>query len=228
MLNIEVDTGRILEKKYELLVLSVFEGEAVSGVSEEIDKALGREISKMLKTPEFEGKPKQISLLHTHGRIGIRRILLVGLGKREKFNLEAVRTASGKAARFTRHLGVTTYATTVLGDADKIPLSRIVENIVAGCELALYRFHRYRTEDKDAPKKIDKVTIFTENPESAEDIRKSVSIAQIIDQGVNLARDISNTPSSDATPVAPFGIYGFSGEPLCVQAVPAISRCTHG
>ncbi|MEE9586172.1 MAG: leucyl aminopeptidase, partial [Nitrososphaerales archaeon] len=199
-MNIEVDSGRILEKNYELLVLGAFEGEDLRGVSEEIDNALGQEMSKILKTPEFEGKPKQTSLLHTQGRISIRRILLVGLGKREEFNLEAVRTASGKTARFTRDLGVTSYATTILGDAEKIRLSSIVENLVAGCELALYQFRRYKTEDKESPKKIDKITIFAESPDSVDEVRKSILTAQIIDRGVSLARDISNIPSSDATP----------------------------
>ncbi len=199
-MNIEVVSGRILEKNYELLVLGAFEGEDLRGVSEEIDHALGQEISKIIKTLEFEGKPKQTSLLHTQGRISIRRILLVGLGKREEFNLEAVRTASGKTARFTRDLGVTSYATTILGDAEKIRLSSIVENLVAGCELALYQFRRYKTEDKESPKKIDKITIFAESPDSVDEVRKSILTAQIIDRGVSLARDISNIPSSDATP----------------------------
>ncbi|MFQ6134396.1 MAG: leucyl aminopeptidase [Nitrososphaerales archaeon] len=199
-MNVDVDSGRILEKNYELLVLGAFEDEEVRGTSEKIDKALSQEISKMLKTPEFEGKPKQISLIHTHGRIGIQRILLVGLGKRKEFNLEAVRMASGKAAQFTRDLGVTSYATTILGDVEKVPLNRIVENTVAGCELALYQFNRYKTEDKEAQRKIDNVTVFTEAPESVDEVRKSIFTAQVIDRGVILARDLSNTPSNDATP----------------------------
>lgn len=199
-MNIEVETGRILEKEYELLVLGIFEDEEVEGLAEQIDKVLNQEITKILKAKEFEGKPKQTSLLHTHGRIGIRRILLVGLGKREEFNLEVARIASGKAAQITRELGVKSYATTIIGDYERLSLSRVVESIVEGCELALYQFDRYKTKDEEGKKEIDELIVFAESLESIGEVERSISTAQIIDRGVSLARDIANTPSSDATP----------------------------
>lgn len=200
-MEIAVETGRILDKTYDLLVLGLFEGEKIGGVAEEVNQALDQDLSSVIEAKEFEGKAKQLTLIHTKRRIGIRRVLLVGLGRREEFSLEAVRVASGKAAQFTRSLGVTRYASTTLGDVKKESLSRIVENLVTGCELSLYQFNRYKTMDKEAEKKmIDMLTIFTEASESVEEVRRAAATAQIIDRGVALARDISNTPSSDATP----------------------------
>ncbi len=199
MLDIDVDDGNILKKNYELLVLGIFQGEEIHGLSKVIDKSFDGAISKLLCTTEFEGKPEQISLIHTHEKISIKRILLVGLGKREEFDGEVIRIASGKTARFTKDLGVKSYTYSILGDSEKIALSSIVENIVVGCELALYEFDRYKTEEI-TDKKINRVTIFAEVPESIEEIKRSITSSKIICEGVSLARDLSNTPSSDATP----------------------------
>lgn len=199
-MEIMVETGKILEKNYGVLIIGIFQDEEPNDVSAEIDKALDQAISKILKTPEFEGKFKQTYLFPTYGKIGIRRILLVGLGKNEDFNLESIRIMSGVAARLIRDLGITNYAFSML-DNKKIHLNSIVESIVTGCELALYRFDKYKTNDQDYVKKIEKMIIFTEKSNSIDEIKKSISIAQIINRGVNLARNLSNTPSNDATPI---------------------------
>jgi len=198
-LEINVDTGKIIEKNYELLVLGIFEEEKYQGVNGIINKALDKEISKKLKTPEFKGKLKKTCLLTTYGKIGIKRILLVGLGKRKDFTLESIRIASGSAINSIRELGITSCTFSILGDDTKTPIEKIVENTVVGCELALYQFNLYKTEDRDI-RKINKLLFFVDAPKSVSVIKKSISIAQIIDNGVNLARNLSNMPSSDATP----------------------------
>jgi len=198
-LEINVDTGKILEKNYELLVLGIFEGETNYGINGIIDNALDKEISKIVKTPEFSGKLKTYCLLKTYGKMGINRILLVGLGKPEDFSLENIRIASGIAIRSIRDLGITSCAFSIIGEKSKIPIEKIVENTVTGCELALYQFNLYKTEDQNI-KKINKLLFFVDTPKSVGAVKSSISIAQIMDNGVNLARNLSNMPSSDATP----------------------------
>ena len=198
-MEINVDTGKILEKNYELLVLGIFEEEKYHGVNGIIDKALDKEISQKLKTLEFNPKLKKTCLITTYGKIGIKRILLVGLGKRKDFSLESIRMASSSAINSIQELGITSCTFSILGDkATKISFDQIVENTVVGCELALYQFNLYKTEDQNI-KKINKLLFFVYTPETSV-IKNSISIAQIIDNGVNLARNLSNMPSSDATP----------------------------
>jgi leucyl aminopeptidase len=199
-LNITVERGNILEQKFDLLALGFFESEKVSGIAKVIDESLNNQITHMLKTREFEGKYKQIILLHTMQKIGIRRILLVGFGKRDVFNLEVLRQASGAAAKFVRNISVSKYAIGFLDSRENIPLSKFVENIVIGSELSLYEFLKYKTEDKQIRIKLKNLTLFNNKSESIEEIKKSILVGQIIADGVSLARDISNTPSSDATP----------------------------
>lgn len=199
-MEIVVDTGLILEKKYDLVVLGLFEGEKVEGAAVEIDDALNGGIYRLLQNKEFEGKLKQIALLHSHRKIGIERILLIGLGKREQFSQEVVRVASGRAAQLVRDLGLKSYATTIYGHTERLTLSQIVESLVEGTELSLYRYDRYKTNSETPAKKVEHLDIFTGVPEVVGEIQQAVSTAQIINRGVAVARDIANTPSSDATP----------------------------
>jgi leucyl aminopeptidase len=198
-LEINVDTGKILEKNYEILVLGIFEEEKYQGVNGIIDKALGKEISQKLKTSEFNPKLKKTCLITTYGKIGIKRILLVGLGKRKDFSPESIRMASSSAINSIQELGITSCTFSILGDNAKILVEQIVENTVVGCELALYQFNLYKTEDQNI-KKINKLLFFVDTPKSVGAVKSSISIAQIMDNGVNLARNLSNMPSSDATP----------------------------
>lgn len=198
-MDITVDTDNILEKNYDIISLGIFQDEKISGITEVIDNALDHEISNTLKNTTFNGKPKQTYLITTNGKIGIKRILLVGLGKYEDFNLENIRVASAKAARSIRDLGIQQGIFEIFGGIKKISLDKIVENIVIGIELALYKFDRYKTDDINS-KNIDNVTIFVEKPEFMDIAKTSISSGQIIGRGVNLARNLSNTPSSDATP----------------------------
>jgi len=197
-LDFSVSKLDILDNSFEITSVGVFEGEGYFGIS--TDNALNQHLSNIFSSKEFEGKTKQLTLLHIDQKQTVKRILLVGLGKREAFTLEASRIASGKALQFIRNLGFQSYASKIFGDRRKISLSNLVESLVVGCELTNYQFSKYKTIDLESQKKINIVTILLESDDETDVVRSSISTAQIICNGVNLARDISNTPSSDATP----------------------------
>ncbi|MFC1755284.1 leucyl aminopeptidase [Thermoproteota archaeon] len=198
-MDITIDSDNILKKKYDIISLGIFQDKKINGISKIIDNAIDQEISITLKNTAFIGKLKQTYLITTNGKIGIKRILLVGLGKYEDFCLENIRVASAKAAISIRNLGISSCFFDIFGNVNKISLDKIVENIVIGIELALYKFDRYKTDNLES-KTIDNVTIYVEKPEFINKTKTSISSGQIISRGVNLARNLSNTPSSDATP----------------------------
>ena len=77
--------GRIEREPAEVLVLSHFEDEArLSGEAAAVDRALHGALRNLLKNGEFQGKSNQTVLLHTQGKLPAKRVLLVGLGKRER------------------------------------------------------------------------------------------------------------------------------------------------
>src|SRR5690349_23662805 len=83
MVQIKLEKIRPITKQTQLLVLGLFEGE-----SELLFKALGHDLSPVLKelveNGEFTSTFGSNYLLPTFGKIGPKRIMLTGLGKKGK------------------------------------------------------------------------------------------------------------------------------------------------
>ncbi|MGB9593546.1 MAG: M17 family peptidase N-terminal domain-containing protein, partial [Anaerolineae bacterium] len=109
-MNIEVKRGAIQEEEAELIVVNLFEGvSAPGGATGAVDKALGGQITELIASGDFKGKLNDTALLYTRGDIPAKRVLIVGLGKQEQFDLDKVRQVSATAARKARALGITSY-----------------------------------------------------------------------------------------------------------------------
>src|SRR5665213_1371448 len=91
------------------LVVPVFAGGAVTGVAAEVDRVLGGAIADILASGEITGKPNETSLVHAKDA-PFKRVLVVGLGEREKFNVSGLAKYAGTAVRYLGKRGVTALA----------------------------------------------------------------------------------------------------------------------
>src|ERR1700736_4933912 len=83
----------------DALIVSVFTDGKLEGDAVAADKALGGAIAEMLAGREITGKPNQVSLLHAMGQ-PFRRVLVVGLGERQKFGPHKLSQLAGTAVRY--------------------------------------------------------------------------------------------------------------------------------
>lgn len=94
VMKVDVQVGRWASEATDVLVLFQCEGSELSEQeTASLDKALGGSISDLLRSKEFEGKTAELVLLHTHRKIPAKRLLLVGLGKKDALGLETIRQA---------------------------------------------------------------------------------------------------------------------------------------
>ncbi|MBI2184591.1 MAG: leucyl aminopeptidase [Thaumarchaeota archaeon] len=188
-------------KKTDLLALSLYEGQTrLTSIAASIDKKLGGNISTVIKSKDFTGKKNQTVVLYTHGELWADRVLLVGLGKKEDFSLEAVRLASGKAAFIARELGVRSYATILHAEDSKENPLLVAEAAVEGTELALYSYSKYRTDKERIPKQISEMDILVPRASDVKTVQKAVDRSTLICDAVKLARNLANGPSNEVTP----------------------------
>jgi leucyl aminopeptidase len=69
-----------------------------------VDAALGGQISELIADGEITGRPGEITIVHTHGRLPARRVVVVGLGRKPDCDLETLRKATGSVTqRLLRH-----------------------------------------------------------------------------------------------------------------------------
>ncbi|MEM3437797.1 MAG: leucyl aminopeptidase [Nitrososphaerales archaeon] len=202
-MEIIVESGRIEDKITELLSVGLFEeGKELIGIIKYIDTILNGVISDIVKTGDFTGELNQTLLLYTHNKIKPKRILLVGLGKREEFNPEIVRSASGKVALQVRNMSLPSYTTLLYGEDSDLSVETLTQALIEGAELALYSFNRFKTEKEKMPREVKELNIFVQKNDNIPLVQKGLAVAKIVCNATKLARDLSNAPSNDITPQA--------------------------
>lgn len=201
-MKIKVKTGEIQKMNSELIVVNLFEGVVEpGGATAAVDKALDGQISRLIADGDFKGKAQETALLYTNGATPAKRVLVVGLGKEEKFGLEAIRLAAATAAKRVRDLRVKSFSTIVHGGGrGGISLADATQAVVEGTELALYEFKELKTEPEDDPKKVNDMTFVVFDESKRPEVEAAVEVGRKIVAGVHLARDLVNRPANYATP----------------------------
>ncbi|MBI3724133.1 leucyl aminopeptidase [bacterium] len=199
------------QDKLDVLAVLVFENEKPSA-RPGLEGLLGN-AAAVEKNGDFKGKAREQVLLYPQNGAKAERVLLAGLGKREKASLEAVRKAVG---------GIVTKAIAIKVKSVGIMLSGWqVESALDGAfvaaaaaeaaVLAGYKFERHKTSSAEGEESEDGVTRVAkkEAPDiavsvySSKKVRRApaaVELAVLVSESANLARDIANEPANHGTP----------------------------
>jgi leucyl aminopeptidase len=199
MAKTELLTTDPLAKKTSVLVLGLFEGDkGTEPLLKGADQALGGEISRMRKNGEIRGSFAETTLLPTYGKLASRFVLVVGLGKKEKFSSESLRKAAGSAASVLRDRNLSDCVSTLALNGTQTALD--VEALIEGTTLSLYRFDAYKTEKKDEPAYALK-NLWVAVPKKSEKAAETGRLyGEILSRNTMLARDLGNHPANVATP----------------------------
>jgi leucyl aminopeptidase len=193
VVQVKVEKTRIDQKQTSLLVIGVFEGDQDFPHSKDLDSSVSSSIRETLENKEFRGIFGSSIVVYTLGKGPMKKIMLLGLGKREKFTDESARICAGKATRKAQELGIKEFSMLQFSNLD----DGLVEAMTEGTALALYSFDKYK-EAKEPTSKIEEVTILI-NSDSLR-FQSVVEKANILVEAVNFARDIGNLPPNDCPP----------------------------
>jgi leucyl aminopeptidase len=194
VVQVKVEKAKIDQKQTPLLVIGIFEGEQDFPHSKELDSAIFSSIRETLENKEFRGTFGSSIVVYTLGKGPMKKIMLLGLGKREKFTDESARICAGKATRKARELEIKEFSILQFSNLDE----GLIEAMTEGIALASYSFDKYKDAKEPATKKIEEVTILI-NSDSLR-FQSVVEKANLIVEAVNFARDISNLPPNDCPP----------------------------
>ncbi|MFH1130556.1 MAG: leucyl aminopeptidase [Pseudomonadota bacterium] len=192
---------KVFETSCDLLGLACFEkriGEVEA--FREIDRILDGLLSKLVDEEAFIGEKDKSLLVHTLGRLPCQRVAIVGLGKRERFELPDIRHYGASLVTIAKHHGSKKVAT-VLPPVDAVAQDRAVQFLAEGLYLGRYQFDRFISEEKRRPDKLDKVEVLLEKHS---EMKSTVSIqlakAEVVATAICTARDLVNEPSVCKTP----------------------------
>ena len=196
-MQITIGTQPFAATETEALVTYVFEnGDPVQGRISEMDQLTNGLLKKLAKSGELTGKTLEMTLIHAPAGLKAARLLLVGAGKREKFDSAALRKISGSALRYLKSRGVHNFAFAVReANATEDAAQAVVEGAIA----ADFESDKYKT-DKKNDKSIDSVLLagFSESERAAGE--RGLARGRVIGESQNFARDLINEPSNKLTP----------------------------
>jgi leucyl aminopeptidase len=202
VLNLDLSiqsTASLKTLKADVMVIPVFESlekkspPVLSEDGDNLDKTLDLSISKTLKNERFSGKPGEHLLLLNIPEIKSPRILLMGAGKREKFDLEALKSFIKSATKAIKN-----YSTGLFLLSDIYYALRLSTEAIFN---TLYQFPHYQSE-KNAPKKpaLTQIIFGLSSDEKKSQAELGIQHGKIIGQAMNFVKDLGNTPGNDLTP----------------------------
>lgn len=199
-MNIHVEQGNIVSAAVDTVIVNLFEGVTMpGGATGAMDKALDGAISDLVAGGDLKGKAGEVAVLYPRGAINARRVIVVGLGKADSFDLEGVRRAAAVAIKQARDLNARHVATIVHGAGiGGLDVGAAAQATIEGSLLATYRFDAQKK--KEPANEISDLTVMEFDAGRLGAIRTGVERATAIVAGVTLARDLVNMPPNVATP----------------------------
>jgi leucyl aminopeptidase len=196
-MQITLETKPFAALETEALVSYVFEdADLIQDRIAEIDQSTDGLLGKLASVGELTGKTLDMTLLHAPRGLKAARLLLVGAGKREKFDTAVLRRIAGAALRYLKSRSVKQFAFIL---RENEPIEVAAQAVTEGALAANFEPDKYKTDKRDA-KSVDFLVLtgFAEQDRVAAE--KGLARARVIADAQNFARDLINEPSNILTP----------------------------
>ncbi|TKH06975.1 leucyl aminopeptidase [Peribacillus simplex] len=205
----------------ECLILGVFDRPVkFSDIGKEADERLDGQLTELVKEGEISSRKKSVVKIHTLGKLGIKRLIFVGLGKEKELSFETLREALGKARKTIKESKITTLSialdTFTTENLDALDAAHACSEAF---ELASYKFDGYKQKSNQVEKSLESITVYSEYDQ--EEVGAALHVGRIFGRATNSARTLVNTPGNllTSTDLADYSSalgerYGFEVEIL--------------
>ncbi|MGW6380178.1 leucyl aminopeptidase [Peribacillus butanolivorans] len=180
----------------ECLIIGVFDRPIkFAGIGKEADEKLSGQLTELVKAGEISYKKKSVVKIHTLGKLGVKRLIFVGLGKDKELTLETLREALGKSCKTIAKSKLTTLSialdTFTTENLDALDAAHAFSEAF---ELASYKFAGYKQKSNQAEKNIKSITVYSEFDN--EEVGAALHVGRIFGRATNSARTLVNTPGN--------------------------------
>lgn len=195
-----VKTGNPAKVETACLVIPVYQEGDLLPAAARLDDASERLIGQLLERGDFDARLGKVQMVPFAPGLGAERLLLVGLGKRDKCQEAAFRKALDAAFTALADLPLddcaVAFTDVPLDERDAAWKARMVAEAT---HRALYRFNDFKSEKVPAPR-LAQVTLLVSDDGDAADAREGARIGDAVGQGINAARTLGNLPGNVCTP----------------------------
>ena len=177
------------------VVVGVFDGRRLSPGATMIDRAAGGAITRAIEASRFKGGSEDaLSVLAPNG-LQASRVVLLGLGKPEKFDRQAAERIGGRIVVQLQNSGESEASVLIdaIAGAD-ITAPEMAALIAQGARLRAWRFDKYRTKEKpDDKPSLKKLNLLVSDPAEAKRLYQPLD--KVAD-GVLFTRELVSEPAN--------------------------------
>jgi len=220
IINVEMRTRQADFAKCEtdLLVVGLFSDvKGLDKLNAELNKKLDGAIERLIALGDFKGKEGTNAIIYTDGKIGAKRLMLVGLGEKGKppvkpgakylaphftrGSLDTVRKAAANAANKAVATNIPTVSLALhRAFGGRFNLSAMGRAMAEGTHFGSYRYDEYVTESEEPRLAALKVEVIDADPAKAKELDAGVANGVIIGRAQSCARTLANRPANVISP----------------------------
>jgi leucyl aminopeptidase len=191
--------GDIRTVRADMVVVNLFEGEKrPSGATAAVDGATGGSIAAAVRDGDFQGKAGDTLFLRPGRGIASPRLVVVGLGKREKFSGDQARQAALPVMKLARKLKLRTVASVVHGaGAGGLAPGTAAFFAALGASLSAFDFDRYKPEKGH---RVSRFLFVEREAKVLPAMRGGVSRGARLGEAINWGRALVATPPVELRP----------------------------
>lgn len=178
----------------DCLVVGAFEGKLTANATT-LDAKLNGQLSALLASGDISGKAGEILPLMGLTGINAKRLVIVGLGKEEKYSLDVVRKVAQSVTRWAKSTPIKSLTFSLLQQCKRKAVSIAVLTQAIGDVL-----YQFAAPKKEAVKALDLNSIIILDENADQDVSDAVAYGQALVNGMSLTKDLANMPANMMTP----------------------------
>jgi leucyl aminopeptidase len=163
-----------------------------------LDQATGGAIGRVLSSGDFAGKRDETAVLYPPGPAS--RVLLVGLGKPDELDRNAIRRAAGVAAKKARSLGVPRAAFYIAPEArGRVAQADVGQVVAEGLAQGAWQYNEMKRPGEDSRKPpLERFELLAQDGPA--ELIQGQKVGEAIGAGQTFARGLQVLPGNVATP----------------------------
>lgn len=196
-----IKSGDLAQRKTACLILGVFERRKLSNPAKAVDEASDGYLTKVLRKGDLEGKAGRSLMLYDVPGLRCERVLLIGCGKREKYDRGTYGKALATAVKLLDETGTTEALCTLADPAPAgLDLYGGIRDAVLTARNKVYRYDRTKGEKKPPKRPLKRLDLWITDERNKPQAKLAVTHGTAIAAGVDLARELGNLPGNICTP----------------------------
>lgn len=182
---------------HESLIIGLFDRPSkFEGQLLELDQAFAGGLTELVKDGDISAKTKKISKIHTLGKMAVKRLFFIGLGKEAALSFETVREHFGaviKKIKEEKHEETAVYLDSFI--TEKVDIHDAAHALGEALALASYQFEGYKQKSNEPEKTINQMTVYTEAADE-EEVKAALTVGYVYGRATNSARTLVNLPGN--------------------------------